>query len=418
MDLTHLFIGGGIIAALLPRLQILAAGLLGLLIERRSFQYSNGEPVAAWLAALPSLPMGEMRLETVPQRSSGRSHLVFCRDNCRPGLFLYRGRLFYVAIDRRNNTGGPELYWIRFTYGRHQLATAAIEYYNKMLGNVRGRFGIYRQSGMGSVHSRTGNNGPVQAPLSRDSEKSKEERVRTGLLSPINGEEIWFRTPPKLFFPPEIEMVLTEMKHSLSMEKWFQERGLPWRRSYLFHGPGGTGKTSMAIRIAHEHDLPVFIFDLASMSNREFFAAWQDVTMHAPCLAVFEDFDRVFRGSTNLSGDQGGGLTLDAVLNATSGAQPSDGVYLIITANEPGNIDPAISDGTTCRPGRVDRIIKFGPMNKDCRQKLADKMLDFLSETERARIVLDGDGQTAAMFQESCIRQALAYTRTHNAEPK
>lgn len=410
MDLTNFFIGGGIIAALLPRLQDFATMLLGLLIERRDFHYANSDPVCAWLSSLKYIPLGPEELETVPQRTNGRSSLVFCRVNNRPGVFLYKWRVFFVRVDRRMSSGGPQLYWLRGTYGRTQLAEAALAYYNSVLTGVRGRFGIYRRSGMGSVHARMGqrdqNNSQV-LPSGGCPEKSPEQKVRCGLMTPIGGKTIEFSTPPPLFFPAEVESVVSEIGRTLGMEEWFRRRGLPWRRGYLFHGKPGTGKTSMACRIGHTHDMPVFVFDLASMSNREFYDAWQDALMQAPCIALLEDFDRVFHGTQNLAGESGGGLTFDAILNALSGAQPADGIFLIITANDPSKIDSALSNGNNCRPGRVDRAIEFGPMQESCRRKLADKMLDWIPEDQRNTIIEAGDGETAAQFQERCIQAAL-----------
>lgn len=408
MDLTHLFIGGGIIAALLPRIQEFAALLVGLMIERRDFHYAAGEPVAAWLASLHSLPLGPTCLETVPQRAKGRARMVFCRNNTRPGIFVYRWRLFYVRIDRRNSSGGPELFWLRFTYGRDELALAAMRHYNAILSDARGRFAIFRRSGAGSVHARQQYSNSGGAVPVGSSDKSKEQQVRCGLLSPIGGEPMQFATPAELFFPREIEEVVAEIGHSLEMEAWFTSRGLPWRRGYLFHGMPGTGKTSMACRVAFEHDMPVFVFDLASMSNREFFEAWQDAAMQTPCLVLLEDIDRVFDGTRNLAGEAGGGLTFDAILNAVSGAQPADGVFLVITANDSSKIDTALSDGKSCRPGRIDRAIEFGPMQESCRRKLANKMLDHIADVERETVVDAGEGETAAQFQERCIQVALS----------
>lgn len=50
-------------------------------------------------------------------------------------------------------------------------------------------------------------------------------------------------------------------------EEFYYQNGTPYRRIYLFHGPAGTGKTSLSIAIASHYDLPLFVVDLAGMND-------------------------------------------------------------------------------------------------------------------------------------------------------
>lgn len=42
------------------------------------------------------------------------------------------------------------------------------------------------------------------------------------------------------------ERLLTDIKEFLESEKWYAERGIPWRRGYLLYGSPGAGKTSIS----------------------------------------------------------------------------------------------------------------------------------------------------------------------------
>jgi len=43
----------------------------------------------------------------------------------------------------------------------------------------------------------------------------------------------------------QVEELLADCTRFLNSERWYAERGIPYRRGYLLHGPPGTGKTSL-----------------------------------------------------------------------------------------------------------------------------------------------------------------------------
>ncbi|KAI1303087.1 Mitochondrial chaperone BCS1 [Halotydeus destructor] len=55
------------------------------------------------------------------------------------------------------------------------------------------------------------------------------------------------------------EKLLSDIREFISSTKWYEERGIPYRRGYLLHGPPGCGKTSFitalggGIRVQHLH---------------------------------------------------------------------------------------------------------------------------------------------------------------------
>lgn len=47
-----------------------------------------------------------------------------------------------------------------------------------------------------------------------------------------------------------VEDILNDVQEFIDSEQWYNEMGIPHKRSYLIYGPPGTGKSSLAQAIA------------------------------------------------------------------------------------------------------------------------------------------------------------------------
>jgi chaperone BCS1 len=160
-----------------------------------------------------------------------------------------------------------------------------------------------------------------------------------------------------------LEDVLTDLREFYRSSTWYAERGIPYRRGYLLHGPPGTGKTTMVLALAGELRLSV---SALSLSNRvlsdEGLRTLVD-GVPAASLLLIEDVDCVFKEERDT--DVQTGVTLSGLLNALDGVSSRDGRVLFMTTNHPERLDPAL-----IRPGRVDRKIELGHATPDQARRL------------------------------------------------
>lgn len=200
------------------------------------------------------------------------------------------------------------------------------------------------------------------------------------------------------------EQAINEMRHWKDSEDWYRNLNLIWKRGWLLYGPPGTGKTAFTRALAEDLDLPIYIFDLATLRNEELQAEWTKMMSQTPCIALIEDIDNVFCQRENIRNKKEG-LTFDCFLNCVDGIFRNDGVFIIITTNKIECIDEALGlpnkDDESSRPGRIDQIIKFDLLDEKGRLKLIKRILKEHPEVWN-EISEDSIEDSGAQLQERC----------------
>jgi hypothetical protein len=225
--------------------------------------------------------------------------------------------------------------------------------------------------------------------------------------------------------PDIIQSEFDSMASFLAERAWYNSRGIPWYRGYLLHGAPGTGKDTIIKNIALKYDLPVYYIDLSSHTNADFKDSLNIIKNNAPAIVVFSDFDVVFNGRKNVinDGKMTQGISFDFFLNSLSGVGVLSGIIAFFTVNNISVVDEAIGipveligDNAnvdswkiykSTRPGRVDKVITIGTMQKRERRVLAEFILDTCPEEEINATIDAGEGETAAQFQNRCATIAL-----------
>ncbi|EGG24979.1 mitochondrial chaperone BCS1 [Cavenderia fasciculata] len=158
--------------------------------------------------------------------------------------------------------------------------------------------------------------------------------------------------------------LVSDIRDFLSSEEWFRNRGIPYRRGYLLHGPPGNGKSSLVNAIAGELKLDICIVSLSNseMDDHQF----NSLLNNAPpkSILLIEDVDAAF-SRRSASSEVSSKLSFSGILNALDGVASQEGRILFMTTNHLEVLDSAL-----IREGRVDLKIQISNATKQQAQQL------------------------------------------------
>lgn len=432
----------GLVAACWGRVKAVFHRLVGLMIVRLELQGFMAMAVSrlCWERFRTS-PFGDRqftawnmyvrpmeRLQLVGWESVARKQPRVFWKGWRPlmlGMQAQTGKGDAPSAPGAGDSSGRVLTFVRGMFDVNELLFDALGRLNdlRISGQRTTRFRIQRFMGQGSIMLRRQNrDDAAEAPSAKAGGMDIDDCYDSKPMGWTFEQLGWQDSRPTtlgpfdvLAFPSAVMLAVQESHGWLDSKDWYRRRGIPWRRGWLMTGAPGTGKTSLVRAIAEDLDLPVFVFDLATMNNEELVRFWSNMRAATPCIALLEDIDATFQGRGNVLGDHGGGLTFDCLLNVMGGIETCEGVFTIVTTNRPEHLDPALGvaskkgNGTeSTRPGRLDRVIHLADMDADCRRTVAARILSDCAEAERQEVVAQGDGETGAAFTERCARVALA----------
>lgn len=219
------------------------------------------------------------------------------------------------------------------------------------------------------------------------------------------GRTVWTTVAKRPSRPLETVVLGNVQKESLladineylhpSSPRWYANRGIPYRRGYLFAGPPGTGKSSLAWAVAGVFGLEIYCISLVEPTLTEEDLGILFANLPRRCVVLLEDIDsaglvkrqsleeeaaakeetmakaeiektgaaigaeiakaiKSASTSNKSKNNNNEGISLSGLLNAIDGVASHEGRVLVMTTNFPEKLDDAL-----IRPGRIDMRVDF-----------------------------------------------------------
>jgi mitochondrial chaperone BCS1 len=197
------------------------------------------------------------------------------------------------------------------------------------------------------------------------------------------------------------ETIVADVKEFQSSSKWYYDRGIPYRRGYLLHGPPGTGKSSFIQALAGELDYDIAILNLSERGLTDDRLNHLLSIIPPRTLILLEDVDVAFanrRVQSEPDGYRGATVTFSGLLNALDGVASAEERIIFLTTNYVDRLDSAL-----VRPGRVDMTVRLGEATRYQVEQLWDR---FYGES-------DGSEKFKQVFCERLHELGLLRTEAH-----
>lgn len=178
------------------------------------------------------------------------------------------------------------------------------------------------------------------------------------------------------------EKILEDVREFLAARTWYLDRGIPYRRGYLLHGPPGTGKTSFVQALAGILDFNIAMLSLSQRGLTDDLLNHLLLNVPARTIVLLEDADAAFsnRRQRDSDGYSGANVTYSGLLNALDGVASAEERIVFMTTNHIDRLDDAL-----IRPGRVDMTVHLGNATEWQIERLWDRFF--------AKQDLDGQGK-------------------------
>lgn len=150
------------------------------------------------------------------------------------------------------------------------------------------------------------------------------------------------------------EGIVQDLVDFIGNPQWYSQRGVPYRRGYLLHGPPGCGKSSFITALAGKLECVVCVLNLSEKGLTDDRLNHLMNTAPVQSIILLEDIDAAFVSrdeskSVKSAYDGANRVTLSGLLNCLDGVTSTEARILFMTTNYLDRLDPAL-----IRPGRVD----------------------------------------------------------------
>jgi mitochondrial chaperone BCS1 len=195
-----------------------------------------------------------------------------------------------------------------------------------------------------------------------------------------------------------MEDLIADARSFLRRRTWYLDRGIPYRRGYLLHGPPGTGKSSAVVAMASALQMDIALLSLSgsSLDDNELGELLAQVPANA--ILLIEDIDCAFVERSGTAEKQNK-LTFSGLLNAIDGVAAGEGRILFATTNHLEMLDPAL-----IRPGRIDRKVEIAAAT---REQACRMFRRFFNDCDEYLAIQFGEGISEQSVPMSAIQTHL-----------
>lgn len=243
---------------------------------------------------------------------------------------------------------------------------------------------------------------------------------RISMVNTGSGQmKLHYSKPEKLNETPVVhqstEVLMSDMNFFFNNIPHFTRFNMPGVRKIMLVGEPGTGKSSICYRTAKKYiksKCVVFATDIVSCAQHLAKCAKHNMST----VVILEDAESTLRNADS------------SILNFLDGVdQPvnKQGAYIIMTTNFPQKIEPRILK----RPGRVDKVIKFGALKDsyaiECakiyfdgilfKKEYDDQKTENLEKEFFEKVLKDEKGMTGAQIKE-LANASISYAVSKNEE--
>lgn len=197
------------------------------------------------------------------------------------------------------------------------------------------------------------------------------------------------------------EAIVSDVKRFMDRDRWYAERGIPYRRGYLLHGAPGSGKSSFITALAGHLDFNICLLNLSERGLTD--DKLNHLLSNAPdrSILLLEDVDAAFLGRQQAAEDgYQASVTFSGLLNALDGVASGESRIIFMTTNHIEKLDPAL-----IRPGRVDMIAELGDAE---REQVEELMVRFYCTTMREQKIKQLDLPSATLDASKPLLAAAA----------
>lgn len=148
--------------------------------------------------------------------------------------------------------------------------------------------------------------------------------------------------------------IVDDLQYFLESEKRYVDLAVPYHRGYMFHGPPGGGKTSLAKALASYFALDIWYVSLSDLKEEtSLLSLLSEVSPRS--MVLLEDIDTL-RISQERDSTEPGTISTSSLLNALDGVATPHGLITVMTTNHFEKLDEALT-----RKGRMDVVEEIHP---------------------------------------------------------